>query len=74
MLLLNSISPTKNLFKIGKKIRKTQLLILNNVNFSRNTNFHFAFLLFYRIFAVKNSYDTGISNTKLLQHQGKANA
>lgn len=53
MLLLNSISPTKNLFKIGKKIRKTQLLILNNVNFSRNTNFHFAFLLFYRIFAAK---------------------
>lgn len=40
----------KNLFKI-EKATKTQLLILNNVNFSRNTNFHFVILLFYRIFA-----------------------
>ena len=40
----------KNLFKI-EKATETRLLILNNVNFSRNTNFHFVILLFYRIFA-----------------------
>lgn len=40
----------KNLFKI-EKATETQLLILNNVNFSRNTNFRFVILLFYRIFA-----------------------
>ena len=41
----------KNLFKIKKKLRKIQFLILNNVNFSRNVNFRFVILLFYRIFA-----------------------
>ena len=52
MLLLNCILPTKDSL-IQEKLREIQLLILNNVNFSRKPNFIFALLLFYRIFAPK---------------------